>query len=640
MTNRAAFLEELRAIVLDNYTDEQFGVSELVSEYGLSRSQLHRKLKSATGQSVSQFIREIRLDEAAKLLRENDYTASEVAYKVGFNSATYFNTCFNEYFGYPPGEAKHHEATVRSVNTLSQSAPKKNKRVLVWLTVVTLLVATFFVIKYLQKEKDEITSTGVEKPKTIAVLPFKNWSGDSELEYVSDGMTDAVIRRLTAISDIDRVVPFSTIIIYKESNKTTAEIADELNVEYILEGNFKLSGSDVMSNLDLIEVETNDYIWSLEYSGIWDTDDIFGLQAEVAENVAENMSVEVTTKEIAQINFIPTQNEEAYRVFLEGLNQFNKLSTYGFENALVLFDRAIQLDSNYVDAHIHLGRTYTLAGAFWGLIPEKEAWAKAKPYLDRASELDKQQNSQYTEVIERNMATGLFYYELDIPKSERRFLDYSSNSLMTYQAFDFDYARKTGRLDKAMEIVELEIASNPGVSDEYMQRALIHYMKGNTPLALELLSVHDPLYQDNYFYLIETSKWYYYMGEIEKSKNHLDAILDQFDDSPSLLYWLIAIHAELEGNMKDVESSLEILREKYDSKDSGSPAWFIALYYRHIKDFDSMFKWLNLSYERREVEMTWYKEEPMLQPLKNDPRYIELYNKIGFDVVEPLTPAD
>ena len=104
---------KLTKIAQDNFTNEQFGVKDLVKIYGMSRSQMHRKLKPINGQSISQFIREIRLAKAMQFLQKNETTASEIAYQVGFSSPTYFNTCFRDYFGYPPGEVKfrfpHHD---------------------------------------------------------------------------------------------------------------------------------------------------------------------------------------------------------------------------------------------------------------------------------------------------------------------------------------------------------------------------------------------------------------------------------------------------------------------------------------------------------------------------------------------------
>ena len=99
-------LNELKQVVLNNLENEQFSVERLAQKIGVSRSHLHRKLKKLKGQSISQFVREIRLAEALKLLRKDVATTSEIAYKVGFNSPSYFHKCFQEYYGYPPSEVK------------------------------------------------------------------------------------------------------------------------------------------------------------------------------------------------------------------------------------------------------------------------------------------------------------------------------------------------------------------------------------------------------------------------------------------------------------------------------------------------------------------------------------------------------
>ena len=101
------FLKRLNTILENNYSKEDFGVKELASQIGLSHTQLHRKIKAEYGKSTSQYIREFRLEMAIKLLKENVTSVAEVAYRVGFNSPTYFNKSFNSYFGYPPGEVKY-----------------------------------------------------------------------------------------------------------------------------------------------------------------------------------------------------------------------------------------------------------------------------------------------------------------------------------------------------------------------------------------------------------------------------------------------------------------------------------------------------------------------------------------------------
>lgn len=114
-------LRRLRQIVLLNLTNEQFNVERFSKEIGISRSHLHRKLKLLTGKSISQFIREIRLEEAKQLLEDNHATASEVAFMVGFSSSSYFNTCFHAFYGFPPGELKRRNSDKSSFSKREQS---------------------------------------------------------------------------------------------------------------------------------------------------------------------------------------------------------------------------------------------------------------------------------------------------------------------------------------------------------------------------------------------------------------------------------------------------------------------------------------------------------------------------------------
>ena len=113
-------LRRLRQIVLLNLTNEQFNVERFSKEIGISRSHLHRKLKQSTGKSISQFIREIRLEEAKQLLEDDHATASEVAFMVGFSSSSYFNTCFHAFYGFPPGELKRRNNDQSAFSKLKQ----------------------------------------------------------------------------------------------------------------------------------------------------------------------------------------------------------------------------------------------------------------------------------------------------------------------------------------------------------------------------------------------------------------------------------------------------------------------------------------------------------------------------------------
>ena len=98
-------------------------------------------------------------------------------------------------------------------------------------------------------------------------------------------------------------------------------------------------------------------------------------------------------------------------------------------------------------------------------------------------------------------------------------------------------------------------------------------------------------------------------------------------------FWFNAVYARMDGKDAEVKKFLSELNQRYEDGSSGSPAWFIALYYCVLEDHELALDWLEKSFERHEVELTWLREEPLLSPIRNDPRYIELYDKVGFSSI-------
>ncbi len=160
-----AFLNKIQQIILEHLEDENLNVERLAFEIGLSRSQLFRKLKATNGKSVNQFIREIRLIEAAKLIRKDEFTASEIAYRVGFSSPSYFNKCFHDYFGLTPGNYKEQsEEEIKKIVEKANSADiiffKKPKVLFsVIMLLIVLLLTSFFVLPAWALDVSHFTET-------------------------------------------------------------------------------------------------------------------------------------------------------------------------------------------------------------------------------------------------------------------------------------------------------------------------------------------------------------------------------------------------------------------------------------------------------------------------------------------------
>jgi class 3 adenylate cyclase/TolB-like protein len=500
---------------------------------------------------------------------------------------------------------------------------ESGKRSNFWKVIFALFATTIiFLLIYFLYLKPDIEPTDVSLVRyenedlSIAVLPFKNWSGDPELEPFCDGMTDAVISRLTKLEGISKVISMTSVMSFKQTQKTMPLIAAELGVTHILEANFQKSGDQVKINLQLIDGPSDNSYWASEYTGEWGIG-IFEIQAAVAENVAKNMGAQITDSEIKSIQSIPTYNEEAYNIFIQAEFQRHKFTEAAFKNAIPLYNKVIALDSNFTEAYIGLANIWNFGGYVWGIHSEREAWQNAKSLLQKALDIDSTNQSVLSE-----LSQGLFYYEWNFDLTEHYYKKFDINS---------DYLIKTGRFNEALEDANRRILRDPSRGVIYAFKAEILMFQGKTIEALEILEKNDPLYMDDWWYLREAAKLYYYMGEYQKSKNHLSTIRNDFrEDIPPIIFWLSAVHHQIEGDTLEVDRSLYKLKEYFDNKASGSPAWFIAMYYCHLKDYEMAFEWLQNSFERHEVEMTWLREEPLLIPVREDPRYKDLYNKIGF----------
>ncbi|MBT8180339.1 MAG: helix-turn-helix domain-containing protein [Eudoraea sp.] len=648
-----AFIKKLTDLLEVNLGNEHFGVQELADNVGLSRSQLHRKLKAIKGRSASRFIRHYRLRKAKEMLIENVATVSEIAYRVGFSSPTYFNTCFRIYYGYPPGKAKYRNTDADQETSINEIEKKGNEPVvlklhskvadkpfgkrylLVPLLVVSLIVLLSYII-YLRLDNVNRTESFVNSSadKSIAVLPFKNYSGDADMDPFCDGMTDEVISRLTKIKAFDKVSSRTSVFKYRDTEKSMPEIASELGVTHILEGNFQKSGDKIKVRLQLINAPLDNHYWSEEYSGEWDSNDIFNIQAAVAENVAKHMNVSITDKETLAIQKTPTSNKEAYKTYLLAKSQKYKENESSFASAIPLFEKAIALDSNYIESYIGLADVWMTGGLVWGLYPEQEAWINGKKALERAQKID----SNYSG-LEDILYMGYFYYDWDFERVEPHYQHRLSNFIFDRTpAIVADYAIKTGRSKEAIVTLDKNIAVDPSVGIFYTFKGEALMLLGKREEAIDLTRTSNPLFSDDWWYLRESAKLLYYLGEYDSSKEQLQKALTNFPDYPPIFNWLNAVYSHMDGEKSDTEKHLAALHDFYENGSSGSPAWFIALYYCTLQEYEKAFMWLQRSYDRHEVELTWFKEEPLLIPLQNDPRYKVLYDKIGFSKLKYFSP--
>jgi len=660
------FIDQLKSIVLENLSNEQFGVSELAEIMNMSRSNLLRKIKKNTQLSASQFIRQIRLKKSMQMIKETELTISEISYQVGFGSTSYFIKCFREYYGQPPGEIGKGTSLIET----DEEKEEENVQTHFLIRHLGKVLATVSIIvigiSFFNSSKKEITSEAVIE-KSIAVLPFKNESSDSSNLYFVNGLMESSLNNLQKIEDL-RVVSRTSVEKYRHSNKSIPEIAEELNVNYLVEGSGQRVGDQVLLNIQLIEAATDRPIWVKQYNQ--KVVDIFELQNEVAKKITDAIKAKVTSAEMEQIEKKPTENLLAYDYYLQGLGPYNTRTKEGLEEAISLFEKAIAEDSQFALAYANIAFSYYYIDIF-------------------------QKQKQHTELINNNadkallynaksaeslIAKALYYmhikeYRLAVPHLEKA-LEYNPNSSSVVNMLSNLYANYLPNTAKyltyALKGIQLDIAANDSVTKSYiylnLSNALIQ--NGFIKEANEYIDKSLDYDSNNYFapyvkaYILyardidieQTKKAL--IKELQKDSTRLDILQEvaklyfyQEDYDTAFLYYEKFVEARIKFDLdiyysEDIKIGLVYEKMGLDEQ----AAEFFASYADYCEKDESIYKSVSIAalytYEGKMDEaieqlkiftsksdyqywlLLFMKTDPVFKPLKSHPEFNGVMQKI------------
>ena len=618
------FLKKLTDVIDANLCNEKFGVTELAAELGMSRATLHRKLKSIINKSVTEFIRETRLQRANELLQKKAGTVSEISFQVGFGSVSYFNRCFHEHFGYPPGEVlkRQQEVDKESTQVIKKSFLKNlATSKLIFVIPVVILLSVIFIIKYNYNKVNN-------KEKSIAVLPFNNLSSNIEYQYFADGITLDIIYRLSQINAFKIVSTMSANQNYASKN-TAREIARKLNVNYILTGTVQHYGQNVRIIIQLIDTRKDIHLRSLQFDN--EFANIFTLQSDIAKQVAVELKEILSLNEIERIDKTPTQNLEAYNLYLKGRFFWNKRTQEGLKNSVEYFSQAVDIDPDYALAWAGLADSYQIMSGYGYYESKKEGEEKAKSYAKKALDID-------NNLAEGHATLGflLCYTDWKWDEAEKELLtaiqldpNYAFAHQIYAQLLDIkgDYKRARSEIDLALSIDPLSPVMH------YIS-ATLYYNAGNFEKSIleckENLSLENNSKGMNWWLF----KNYYRLGDEVKAMNELQKILSlnemtkRYVDTAKIVYeksgmsglidWFINIEAETNTNNYVFKTQLDIYK--------------IELYAIAGKN-DKVLAFLEKALETRTESDRLLRLINNLdyKPLRNDPRFREIVKKLGLE---------
>ncbi len=621
-----SFLGKLKKEVDANLTNEQFSVEELAKNIGMSRSQLHRKLAAATGQSVSQFIREYRLQLGMALLKERELTAAEVADRIGFGSATYFNKCFNEYYGYPPGEVKNKTAgkhsehdRVNPINISPSGQPSKRSHLskIISIGAVILLMVSIYLF-YTNRDESVINS----EDKSIAILPFKNLSEDQRNEYFSEGVIEAIRTALSQIGQL-RVISRTSVEQYRTSTQSARDIARELGVSALLEGSIQRDNNQVRIDVRLVDGSTEEQIWAKRYDR--ELKDVFAIQSEIAQQVANELHTKLSPEEKSKLTQTDTDNPKAYDLFLKAIYEYRTYTNKGAHNSIDLLTQAIALDSNYARAYAFLANSYIGLATIWGAeLSALEALQKGKPFIDKALALD-------PDLDEAHMLMGFYrlYNDWNFEGAEEEYKLAIAADHPDALALYIDYLNFMSRHDEAMKWAEYVNAKDPYYPNS---RIILSYVYNNRlEEALEFSQSRLKLF-NNYYTMDSHGFLLLNLKRYEEAIVYFNkAIAMEGIRYPRMLGWMGAAYAK-SGERDKVQQIIDELKNRLAKNDKGSVSFFIAVIYSALNEKESALTWLKTAYNSHDMEMPWLMTEPQFYNLHGEPEFQQLARKMGFKI--------
>ena len=449
--------------------------------------------------------------------------------------------------------------------------------------------------------------------RSVAILPLTNLSGDPSQQYFADGMTEELTNELGQVTSL-RVTSRTSTMSYKETKKNLLEIGRELNVDGIVEGSVEREGNRVRVTTQLIDARNDKRIWAHSYER--EMTSVLGLEGDVARAIAEQIQIELTPQQ--QVRFSSTQrvNPEAVDLYLQAVQRFN---TGNPKAAAELLHRSIEKDPGYAPAHVSLASAYGWMGEA-GLMPYGQAFSFQKAEALKAIALD---DSRAEPHLDLGFAALNQEWDWTTPAREfSRALELNPNSAPVLWANAY-YMVRIGRANEAIREAKLALQLDPVSTDSYMNTGFIFYYAHQYDQALAQIQHAEGMHPD-------PTQLLFPMGVIDVEKGLYDEGIQEFKkigDWPHALGHMGNAYAR-QGHAAEARGILPKLTEHIEK--TGVGRYEIALVYAGLKDKDSAFDWLEKAYQVRDKGLTYLKIDPCLDPLRSDPRFQSLLQRVGF----------
>jgi TolB-like protein/Tfp pilus assembly protein PilF len=455
---------------------------------------------------------------------------------------------------------------------------------------------------------------------SLAVLPFENSSGDPDLEYLCQGISESLINSLSAVQQL-RVVPRQTAFRFK-SISDLAQTEHELNVRAALSGRVMSFGESINVQAELVDLATHSQLWGGQCNR--KLSNILDLQEQISREICQHLRLQLSRREAKRLRKRYTDDAQAYQLYLRGRYCSEKRTIEGLHKAIEYFNQATGNDPCYALAYTGLADAYTLLGSgTYGAMPSKNARARATEMAVKAIEMDSTLAEAHT-----SLAFVRFRFDWAWEDAEREFkraLELNPRYVRAHHWYAL-FLAAMGRQDEALEQIKRARKLDPlSLIVSVAEGRILHFARRFDDAIeqfrriVELDPSFIPAHCD--------------LGASCEEKGMLHQALAEFETCVDLsrngtLY--VAAVAEVHARLGNSDEALKILSQLQASSEKYVSPHSVAFIYASLGELDQAFSWQEKAYEERDASLVWVKVAAESDALRADMRFADLVRRMNF----------
>ena len=457
---------------------------------------------------------------------------------------------------------------------------------------------------------------------SLAVMPFENVGGDPNTEYLSDGITESLMNTLSQLSHLT-VMSRSSVFHYKGKGIDPQKAGKELGVKAVLAGRVTQRGDYLQISTELVDVSNNSHLWGEQYNKKFS--DILAIQEEISKEISKQLSVKLVGEDESKLSKRPTENTEAYQLYLKGRFHWNKRKADDLQRAVDYFNQAIDLDPKFALAYAGLASTYAVLPEYSGL-PEHDLIPKGEAAAMKAMEFD-------PALAEPHAVLGMIKhaYQWDWQGAERelkRAIELNPKYPTNFHWYSIclrqqgKYKEALPEITRALDLDPLSLIINLNVGEVYCQLGKydlgIEQLKKTLELDPNFAKAHQSL-----------GMVYVKQGKFDDALRELETVRQIVGEATPYALGDLAYTYARAGKKDEAVRILDMLREY--SRQGFTLSVQTAEVYAGLGDRDKAFEWLEKGYSERNSNLPWIKVDYVWDDLRSDPRYTALLKKIGME---------